>query len=64
ERTVNFSTGFIEVKPDKNRSNTQRTHEDSIRLANFCKNAQEKKNLKSVIAIQAVSMYQFTISFI
>lgn len=54
ERTIQFSTGFIEVKPSTSRTSSQKTHEDTIRLVNFCKDATEKKNMKSIIAVQAV----------
>ena len=32
ERIIKFSTGFIEVKPAKSRTSTQKTHEGTIRL--------------------------------
>lgn len=36
ERVILFSTGFIEVKPTKHRTSSQKTHEDTLRLAEFC----------------------------
>ncbi|KAI9266358.1 hypothetical protein EDC94DRAFT_515981, partial [Helicostylum pulchrum] len=52
-----FSTGFIEVKPAKTQSNSQLTHQDSIRLVNFCKDTLKKKNMKALMAVQAVGYY-------
>ncbi|GAA5802875.1 hypothetical protein HPULCUR_008350 [Helicostylum pulchrum] len=57
ERIIKLPTGFVEVKPSKSRTNSQITHEDSIRLSNFCKDALEKNNMKALIAIQAVGYY-------
>ncbi|KAI9362668.1 hypothetical protein BD770DRAFT_381527 [Pilaira anomala] len=37
QRRIKFSTGYVEVKPDKSRSVTLKTHEDLLRLVNFCK---------------------------
>lgn len=54
QRQVKFSTGYIEVKPDKSRKNTKKTHEDTLRLVNFCKDTTDKQDIKAMIAIQAV----------
>jgi hypothetical protein len=67
QRRTKFSTGFVEVKPDKGRSDTLKTHEDTLRLVNFCKDTLDKKNVKSMIAVQAVGKsevkYQFFYDF-
>ncbi|CAO3692814.1 unnamed protein product [Rhizopus microsporus] len=43
QRRIKFSTGYVEVKPDKSRCDTLKTHEDLLRL--------------SMIAVQAVGYY-------
>ncbi|CAO3645240.1 unnamed protein product [Mucor hiemalis] len=57
QRRIKFSTGYVEVKPDKSRSDTLKTHEDLLRLVNFCKDTLDKKDVKSMIAVQAVGFY-------
>lgn len=57
QRRIKFSTGYVEVKPDKSRSDTSKTHEDLLRLVNFCKDTLDKKDVKSMIAVQAVGYY-------
>ncbi|KAI9006737.1 hypothetical protein CLU79DRAFT_779273 [Phycomyces nitens] len=32
QRRIKFSTGYVEVKPDKSRSDTLKTHESLLRL--------------------------------
>lgn len=54
QRRVKFSTGYVEVKPDKSRAETRKTHEDTLRLINFCKDTIDKQNVESMIAVQAV----------
>jgi hypothetical protein len=67
QRRVKFSTGFAEVKPDKGRSDTMKTHEATLRLVNFCKDTLDNKNVKSMIAVQAVGKsevkYRFSYDF-
>ncbi|CAO3645244.1 unnamed protein product [Mucor hiemalis] len=68
QRRIKFSTGYVEVKPDKSRSDTLKTHEDLLRLVNFCKDTLDKKDVKSMIAVQAVGKlevkYQFFYNFV
>ncbi|KAG1205954.1 hypothetical protein G6F69_009170 [Rhizopus microsporus] len=57
QRRIKFSTGYVEVKLDKSRCDTLKTHEDLLRLVNFCKDTLDKKDVKSMIAVQAVGYY-------
>ena len=68
QRRIKFSTGYVEVKLDKSRCDTLKTHEDLLRLVNFCKDTLDKKDVKSMIAVQAVGKlevkYQFFYNFV
>ncbi|KAG1222051.1 hypothetical protein G6F35_005563 [Rhizopus arrhizus] len=57
QRRIKFSTGYVEVKPDKSRSDILKTHEDLLRLVSFCKDTLDKKDVKSMVAVQAVGYY-------
>ncbi|KAI7875547.1 uncharacterized protein EV154DRAFT_472758 [Mucor mucedo] len=57
QRRIHFSTGYVEVKPDKSRCQTRITHEDTLRLVNFCMDTLVKNNVKSMIAVQAVGYH-------
>ncbi|KAG1450315.1 hypothetical protein G6F46_010554 [Rhizopus delemar] len=57
QRRIKLSTGHVEVKPDKSRSDTLKTHEGLLRLLNFCKDTLDNKDMKSMIAVQAVGYY-------
>lgn len=68
QRRIKLSTGHVEVKPDKSRSDTLKTHEGLLRLLNFCKDTLDNKDMKSMIAVQAVGKpevkYQFFYNFV
>ncbi|KAI9315490.1 hypothetical protein BX666DRAFT_2028399 [Dichotomocladium elegans] len=52
QRRIGFSVGYVEVKPEE--SQPKKRHEDMVRLVVFCKDTLEQKNMKAMIAIQAV----------
>lgn len=68
QRMIKFSTGYVELKPDKSCSDTLKAHEDLLRLVNFCKDTLDKNDVKSMIAVQAVGKlevkYQFFYSIL
>lgn len=51
-RIIMFSTGYIKVKATKHRTSSQKTHEDTLHLVEFCKNTLEMKNMKAAFAVQ------------
>ncbi|CAO3700090.1 unnamed protein product [Rhizopus stolonifer] len=51
-----LSTGYVEVKPDKSRK-IQKTHGDTLKLVNFCKDTIDKQDIKATVAVQAVGLY-------
>ncbi|OAD70686.1 hypothetical protein PHYBLDRAFT_171432 [Phycomyces blakesleeanus NRRL 1555(-)] len=57
QRRITFSTEYVEMKLGKSRSDTLKTHEDLLRLVNFCKDTLDKKDVKSMIAVQEVGYY-------
>ncbi|KAL0076086.1 hypothetical protein F4703DRAFT_1966081 [Phycomyces blakesleeanus] len=68
QRRITFSTEYVEMKLGKSRSDTLKTHEDLLRLVNFCKDTLDKKDVKSMIAVQEVGKpevkYQFFYNFV
>lgn len=54
QRRVQFSTGYVEVKPDKTCAQTRKIHEDTLQLVNFCKDTIDKQNVESKISVQVV----------
>jgi hypothetical protein len=52
------------VKPQKGRFNTSKTHKDLLILVNFCKDILDNKNVKPVIAVQAVGKFEVKYQFL
>ncbi|KAL9536548.1 hypothetical protein MBANPS3_012571 [Mucor bainieri] len=54
QRVIHYSAGFVEVKPQDRHSSTLLTHEDTLRLANFCSAVIDCKKNTALIAAQVV----------
>ncbi|KAG2192139.1 hypothetical protein INT46_004310 [Mucor plumbeus] len=52
QRKINCSVGFVEIKLEK--SDSTKRQEDVIRLAVFCKDAEEIRSSKAMVAVQVI----------
>lgn len=53
-RRVSQYTGFIEVKAEYQKNNTQQTHNDLLRLALFAANGYNDFNMECILVLQVI----------
>ena len=56
------AAGFVEVKGPESDNHHYNTHKDNYRLAMFCKEAVDRRDIKCAIGIQAVDECIFVCS--